>query len=243
MKHTDIKLIAFDLDGTLCNTIGDIAAALNRALCARGIPPYTVEQVQSMVGHGMANLCKSAMPKGREQEWQQVMEAYYADYSAHLCDSTRPYPGIVETLHALQNRGYLLSVVSNKPHQNTWDMLHGLFPDCDTLFSAIQGQDPRFAVKPNAASLLHVLSTLHITPEQTLYVGDSEVDFAFAQNAGTDFCGVSWGFRGRKLLESLHAPYIIDAPEELLGLCACGNDVCLRQSDVCLRTTMLPYGK
>lgn len=213
-----MKLIAFDLDGTLCNTIGDIAASLNRALARRGISPYTVAEVQSMVGNGMAKLCKSAMPEGREEEWQQVMADYFGDYSVHLCDSTRPYPGMVDTLHALKEQGYLLSVVSNKPHQNTWDMLHGLFPDCDTLFSAIQGQDPRFATKPAPATLLHVLDTLHITPEETLYVGDSEVDFAFARNTGTAFCGVSWGFRGRKLLESLHAPAIIDTPEELLRL-------------------------
>lgn len=213
-----MKLIAFDLDGTLCNTIGDIAAALNRTLCRHGIAPYTVEEVQAMVGHGMANLCKSAMPEGRKEEWRQVMEDYFADYSAHLCDSTRPYPGIPETLQALKKQGYTLAVVSNKPHKNTRDMLHGIFPQCDSLFSAIQGQDPRFATKPAPATLLYVLDTLHVTPKETLYVGDSEVDFAFAQNAGTAFCGVSWGFRGRALLESLGAPAIIDTPEELLKL-------------------------
>lgn len=218
-----LKLIAFDLDGTLCNTIADIAHALNRTLVRHGIAPYTLPQVQAMVGHGMANLCKSAMPQGREEEWRQVMEDYFADYSLHLCDSTRPYEGIPEALHALKKQGYLLAVVSNKPHRNTVDMIHGIFPDWERLFSAVQGQDPRFAVKPNPASLVYVLDSLGVTAEETLYVGDSEVDFAFANNTGTAFCGAAWGFRGRALLESLGCGQIIDTPIELLKLCNKGQ--------------------
>lgn len=218
-----LKLIAFDLDGTLCNTIADIAHALNRTLVRHGIAPYTLPQVQAMVGHGMANLCKSAMPQGREEEWRQVMEDYFADYSLHLCDSTRPYEGIPEALHALKKQGYLLAVVSNKPHRNTVDMIHGIFPDWERLFSAVQGQDPRFAVKPTPASLVYVLDSLGVTAEETLYVGDSEVDFAFANNTGTAFCGAAWGFRGRALLESLGCGQIIDTPIELLKLCNKGQ--------------------
>ena len=213
-----MQLIAFDLDGTLCNTIADIAASMNRALCAHNIPAYTQEEIQSMVGHGMKELCRSAMPRGREPDWEQVMKTYYADYSVHLCDSTQPYPGIRETLHSLRQRGLKLAVVSNKPHQNTEDMLHCLFQDWKELFDCIQGQDPRFPVKPDPASLLYVLDALKVSPEKSLYVGDSDVDFAFARNAGLHFCGAAWGFKGRQLLEDLGSEFVIDDPLELPGI-------------------------
>ena len=97
-------------------------------------------------------------------------------------------------------------------------MLHCLFQDWKELFDCIQGQDPRFPVKPDPASLLYVLDALKVSPEKSLYVGDSDVDFAFARNAGLHFCGAAWGFKGRQLLEDLGSEFVIDDPLELPGI-------------------------
>ena len=218
MRERKIKLIAFDLDGTLCNTIADIAASMNRALVKHNIVPYTEMQIQGMVGHSMVNLCRRAMPNGREDEWRAVMEDYFSDYSRHLTDTTCPYAGIPELLSALKAQGYTLACVSNKPHPNTVQMITELFSHRGEVFSRVQGQNEKFTLKPHPDSLLFVIRNLGFTPEETLYVGDSDVDYQFARNAMTHFCGVAWGFKGRALLEELNSEFIIDNPGELFGV-------------------------
>lgn len=210
-----IRLIAFDLDGTLCDTITDLASSLNRALVLHDITPYTREQVKGMVGRSMVYLCQRAMPRGRENDWKPVMEDYFKAYSRHLCDTTKPYPGIPEMLNALKKAGYAVACVTNKPHPNAVWMLTHLFEKNGEVFNQIQGQNSKFALKPAPDSLQFVISNLGFTPEETLYVGDMDVDLQFARNAGLPFCGVSWGFKGRKVLEEIGSEFVIDEPMQI----------------------------
>ena len=213
-----IKLVVFDLDGTLCDTITDIATSLNRVLVLHEIPPYTREQVRSMVGRSMVYMCQRAMPRGRENDWKPVMEDYFKVYSRHLCDTTAPYPGIPEMLETLRRAGLMVACVSNKPHANTVYMLSHLFEKNGAVFNQVQGQNSKFALKPHPDSLSFVIENLGCTPEETLYVGDMDVDMQFARNTGTHFCGVAWGFKGRKVLESLGSEFVIDTPDQLFDV-------------------------
>lgn len=210
-----IRLIAFDLDGTLCDTITDIASSLNRALILHDILPYTREQVKSMVGRSMVYMCQRAMPRGRENDWKPVMEDYFKAYSRHLCDTTVPYPGVADMLLALRRAGYAIACVSNKPHANAVWMLSHLFEKNGAVFNQIQGQNSKFALKPHPDSLQFVIENLGFTPEETLYVGDMDVDMQFARNVGIPFCGVSWGFLGREKLETIGSKFVIDEPMQI----------------------------
>lgn len=214
-----MKAIVFDLDGTLCNTLEDIAASLNKALIANGIDPYSWEEIKGMIGHSMVYMCKAAMPPGRESSWKSVMDSYSEIYFLHLADHARLYDGMAETLQQLKKEGYLLAVVTNKPHRQAVRML-SLLLDRQTqdAFSEVQGQNSKFILKPDPQSLLFVLHNLGVEPEDALYVGDSDVDYRFAMNTGTHFCGCSWGYKGREVMEKLGSEFVIDRPEELLGV-------------------------
>ena len=146
-----MQLIAFDLDGTLCNTIEDIALSLNRALEAHDIPPYPQQTVQGMVGRSVAYMCQRAMPHGRENDWKPVMDSFFEEYTLHSLDHTRPYPGVTEALQALKERGYKLAVVTNKPHAHAVHMISELFPPHGNLFCQVQGQNSKFTLKPHPA--------------------------------------------------------------------------------------------
>lgn len=212
-----IKLIAFDLDGTLCDTIADIASSLNMALVQNNIPPYSREEVKAMTGRSMVYMCQRAMPHGHENDWKAVMDKYFVYYSRHLCDTTQPYPGITETLNELARSGYALAVVSNKPHANTVDMISRLFADHGAVFSRVLGQNSKFSLKPHPEPLRFVIDSLGVTPEETLYVGDTDVDWQFARNTGTHFCGAAWGFKGRELLESLGSEFVASEPSGIIA--------------------------
>lgn len=211
-----IRLAVFDLDGTLCNTIGDIAASMNRALESLDLPTHSVQAIEGMVGNGMRRLCSRALPEDRQALLEALEERYYADYSEHLLDSTQPYEGIETLLSALQEKGLQLALISNKPEKNSQDMAAGLFPK--KPFIHVQGQRADVPKKPDPNALLSLMEALGIPSEETLYIGDSDVDYLFAANAGTRFCGVSWGFRGRAFLERTTKGYIIDRPMELVEL-------------------------
>ncbi len=209
-----IRLIAFDLDGTLCSTLKDIATALNLALAHYGYPTYSDDAVSALVGKSVVYMCRHAMPQGHEDEWQKVVDRFFVEYAEHLCDTTLPYAGMPETLHALKAQGCTLAVVTNKPDVNARAMLKTLFPP--GLFSRIQGQTPEYPTKPDPFMMDLVREELGFTREQTLYVGDMDVDVQFAKNSGLRFAGCGWGFRGEAFLRESGAETVLQKPQALL---------------------------
>jgi phosphoglycolate phosphatase len=219
------KCIIFDLDGTLADTLGDIAAAMNHALAARGFPTLSLERYAQLVGRGLRNLAREALPPSVRDE--ETVDAAHRDaldyYREHPADYTKLYPGIAELVAALQRREGRRSrirtaVLSNKPDPLTQTVIGKLFPPL--TFDLVLGEQQDFPRKPDPASTWDIITELDASPRETLFVGDSEIDLATAQAAECAFLGVAWGFRGRQALQAAGAGRIIDRPEELLELFA-----------------------
>ncbi|MBN1128324.1 MAG: HAD family hydrolase [Chitinispirillaceae bacterium] len=220
-----VRAIIFDLDGTLLNTLGDIAFSMNAALATFGAQPLQLEQYRRMVGQGLDMLARLALPAGRRDDATvtqcvAAMRAVYADRWAH---STRPYPGIIETLDALKKRGIVLAVNSNKLHDFTLKMATHFFGP--SLFHTIIGGG-KFPYKPDPAAALHIANAMGSNPGDLLYVGDSDIDLQTAKNARMCPVGVTWGFRTREELQKNGAMVLIDHPEELLHLIDRLNSTC-----------------
>ena len=216
------KVCAFDLDGTLVNTIADIAYAANHALEEMGYPSCEEDSYRYKVGNGMRMICKRALPeevRGNEEILQEMIRRYDAYYSAHCCDRSRAYPGIPELIRRLNDAGIRCAVISNKPHPQTQIVMHTLFPGCERDFFYIQGQSEQFARKPDPEALLDCIRQAGVKEKETVYVGDSDVDAVFARNAGVDCIGVSWGFRGREELEQAGVTCIAEAAEDIGTFC------------------------
>lgn len=202
------KLCVFDLDGTLVDSIADIAAALNHALGVMHREPHPVEAYYRMVGDGMELLCRRAMGAASQEETDRLIALYQKEYLANCCVRTRPYPGIPELLEALKAAGYLLAVLSNKPQEQTQEVVGTLFPGAP-FFMAL-GQSPRFPKKPEPDSMLYLLEQAGADREETWYIGDSDVDVQLGQRAGVETVGVSWGFRGNRELREAGASRIAE---------------------------------
>lgn len=212
------KLIIFDLDGTLLNTIADLAASTNYALGELGINAHPLESYPTFVGNGIRKLFERALPvtKRTPEMVEKVRELFMPYYDAHNADLTTIYPGIAELLNTLQDKGVQLAVASNKYQSATEKLMQHYFPDI--RFVSVLGQREGIPVKPDAGIVLDTLKAAGVTAEETLYVGDSGVDMQTARNGGVESVGVTWGFRPLLELESNGAQHIINTPEELLKL-------------------------
>ena len=211
------KLCAFDLDGTLVDTVADIAYAANWALEQMGFPPCETESYRRKVGNGMRKLCERALPEEVRQDERildELVERYDAYYRAHCCDRSRAYPGITELPGALRAAGVRCAVISNKPHPQSMIVLRTLFREDDFFY--IEGQSEKFARKPDPEALLDCIAAAGVTKEETVYVGDSDVDAVFARNAGVDCIGCAWGFRGREELEQAGVTCIAETADDIL---------------------------
>ena len=211
------KMVAFDLDGTICNTLPDIASSLNRALAALGFQTCSNDGVSALIGKSITYMCKNAVPQDRFETWIDVRNGFLEDYAEHLCDTTVPYPEMPELLHALKERGVTLAVVTNKPDPHAKKMIRTLFPE-DGLFACVQGQCEQYPVKPDPTMLDVVRGSLGFSREETLYLGDMDVDVQFAKNAGLACVGCDWGYRGEAFLREAGAEYVISHPLELLDI-------------------------
>ena len=211
------RFVAFDLDGTICNTLKDIASSLNRALAACGFPTYSDEGVSGLIGKSIVYMCKNAVPADRFDAWTDVRDGFLADYAEHLCDTTVPYPEMPALLHALRARGITLAVVTNKPDPHAKKMIRTLFPE-DGLFARVQGQCADYPVKPDPTMLDVVRESLGFTRGETLYLGDMDVDLQFAKNAGLRCVGCGWGYRGEAFLKAAGADHVVSHPLELLEI-------------------------
>lgn len=211
--------IIFDLDGTLLDTLEDLAGAANLVCKAHGWPTFPVDAYRHKVGNGMAKLAERFMPPACAENATlagQVLAELQSCYDRHKEDNTAPYPGVCEMLDALGGAGAVLAVLTNKDHAAARPLVERYFgPD---RFSLVQGHIDAFEPKPAAPITLHVLHQLKADPARTLYVGDSDVDVATGHNAGIAVAGATWGFRGRAELEAAGADYLIDNPAELLAL-------------------------
>ncbi|HIT02381.1 MAG TPA: threonylcarbamoyl-AMP synthase [Candidatus Enterenecus merdae] len=204
--------VIFDLDGTLLNTIEDLAAAGNHVCRANGWPTFPPAAYRRMVGGGIPNLISRMAPEGTGWEAvQAATEQFIAYYQDHLDERTVPYPGITRALAALKAAGVGLAVLSNKAHPLTVQLVESHFPG---VFSWVQGALPGLPVKPDPTLLRQVLDRLGASPEDAMMVGDSGADLRVAQAAGTASCGVLWGFRDREELEG--AELLLDHPLQLV---------------------------
>ena len=206
--------VIFDLDGTLLNTIDDLADAGNHVCAARGWPVHTVDAYKRMVGNGIPKLVERFAPAGTDGETLAgALAEFSAYYGEHKEDKTAPYPGIAELLAALKGQGVRLAVLSNKAHALAGPVVEHYFPG---VFDVVQGALPDAPVKTEPTLLRRLMEQMGAEPEHTLFVGDSNVDVLTGKNGGLTVVGVLWGFRDRQELEGAGADYVIARPEELL---------------------------
>lgn len=217
-KIMDIKLVIFDLDGTLLNTIEDLAISVNHVLEKYGYPKHNVEQYKYFVGNGITSLIERAVPKEvcTKELVAQLQADYVVHYAEHGKDNTAPYSGIVELIAELKDRGKILTVASNKHHMATEELVNHYFGS-DT-FSVVYGKRDGVAAKPDPRIVFDIIEQCGVSAHEVLYIGDSSTDMQTAQNASVRSVGVTWGFRSREELETNGANHIIDSPMELIGL-------------------------
>ena len=215
-----IKTILFDLDGTLLNTIDDLADAANWVCTQHGWPTFPVETYKHFVGNGIPKLVERFSPaEARTPErLAATLAEFSARYDAHKEDKTAPYPGIPELLEQLQEKGMILAVASNKYQSATVKLISHYFPNI--RFTAVFGQREGVNVKPDPTVVHDILDITRISREDVLYVGDSGVDMQTAANAGVTACGVTWGFRPRTELEEFHPAHIVDNATDIAVIAA-----------------------
>ena len=208
------KTYIFDLDGTLLNTLGDLAASTNYALRQYGMPEHTIDDVRRFVGNGVGKLIERAIPEGlANPQYEDVLATFRKHYMLHSLDTTAPYPGIESLLHSLRSHGCNVAVVSNKFYNATVELCRHFF--ADTVEVAI-GERENIRRKPATDTVFEAMRQLGVSAEDTVYVGDSDVDVATARNSGIPCISVLWGFRDRDFLIEHGATTFVNTPEDIL---------------------------
>jgi len=217
MDTSNYQGIIFDLDGTLLDTLTDLADATNRVLTCHGFATHPVGAYRYFVGDGMRMLVERALPPEQRvaEVVDQVFSELHADYGENWAVATRPYAGVVELLAGLQQRGIVMSVLSNKPDEFTGVMVRTYFPDIP--FKCIYGLSDRVAKKPDPSGALRIAAETGIKPAQTLYLGDTLVDMKTAVSAGMFPIGALWGFRDEPELRAGGAELVLQHPLQLLA--------------------------
>lgn len=211
------KAVIFDLDGTILNTLDDLADSGNHVLSAQGFPTHPTEQYKTFVGNGIPKLIRRILPPDASEEvFEYTLSEFQRYYGEHKNDKTAPYAEIPELLKELKDRGLKICVLSNKQHDLTVEIVKHYFGD--NTFNLVRGKMEQFPAKPDPTSCNDVISLINIPKSNILYVGDSNVDMQTAHNAGLTKCGVSWGFRTVEELKSAGADYIADVPKDILKI-------------------------
>jgi len=211
-----MKAVVFDLDGTLLDTLDDLAAATNWALRQNGRPERTREEVRRFVGNGVRRLIERALPEGEADPcFEQIFSDFKRYYVVHCQDSTHLYDGIAELLQSLKERGFKLAIVSNKLQAGVDELYEYYFRD--TVEVAV-GERPEVRRKPAPDMVLTALRELDVNPSEAVYVGDSDVDLQTAHNSGLVCISVLWGFRDRDFLVAHGAQTLVATPSEILQL-------------------------
>lgn len=209
------KLVIFDLDGTLLNTIVDLGKACNYALESMGFASHPIQAYAFMVGNGVRNLMAKAHPEADENTLDLLLAKFKEFYDEHCLDNTKPYPGIVDLLKNLKEKGVAVAVASNKYQEATSKLIAGCFPDIE--FAAVEGQQEGRHRKPDPSIVFAILEQFPVPKKDVLYVGDSSIDVETAKRACVESIGVSWGFRPATELRRANADFVIDAPSEILN--------------------------
>lgn len=209
-----MKAVIFDLDGTLLDTLADIGTGANFALCQFGYPVYPLEKYRQMVGHGVKNLFRTALPAGStEEDVDRVNSVYQQYYPANCTVHTSYYPGVKEFLRKLTDRGLQLAVISNKTETTSIKVINHYFPDVPWAF--VWGNNGVRPLKPSCDAGELACDTLGLAPEEIMYVGDGDTDMAFASAMGFIAAGVTWGNRDAEQLKAAGADFLVDSFEEL----------------------------
>jgi HAD hydrolase, family IA, variant 1 len=210
----DFNTYIFDLDGTLLNTLNDLAASTNHALRMSGMPERTVEQVRMFVGNGVHKLIERAVPEGTNREQiEAVYDEFRKYYMLHGLDSTNPYNGVPEMLAELKQRGKKMAIVSNKFYAATQELAHHFFGG---IIDVAIGERDTIRKKPAPDTVFEALRMLEVEREGAVYVGDSDVDILTARNAGLPCISVLWGFRDRDFLLANGATTLVETPLDII---------------------------
>lgn len=214
-RNIKYELAIFDLDGTLLNTLEDLADSMNAVLKQFGYQERSLAEVRNFVGNGIRKLVERSAPSGTaSEEIDRMFAAFLPYYKEHCADKTKPYEGIRELLTSLRERGVKIAVVSNKADTAVKTLCEQYFPG---FFHEAVGERAGIARKPAPDTVNEVLKNLQTKKAKAVYIGDSEVDVQTAQNAGLDCIAVSWGFRDVTVLKAAGAQNIVAAPEDLLA--------------------------
>ncbi len=213
------NIFIFDLDGTLLNTLDDLASSTNYALRTHGMPEHSIDEIRRFVGNGVRLLMERAVPQGAANpEFEAAFATFRQHYMLHSTDNTRPYDGIPEMLRSLKKRGCRLAVVSNKMMAATQALVAHYLPEIDVAIGEHEAEGIR--KKPAPDTVAEALRQLGLPPHPAgaVYVGDSDVDLQTARNSGLPCISVLWGFRDRDFLSSHGATTFVHSPQELLEL-------------------------
>lgn len=210
------KIIIFDLDGTLLDTLYDMCDSINAMLTEFSYTLRTAEEIKTFVGNGARNLVRLSLPDNSPDfEIDKCLAIYKKKYSANLNVKTRPFKGIEDAIKTLHEKGFLMGVVSNKPDNDTKTLVKAHF---GSYINIAVGDNNTRSKKPSPENVFYAIKLLHGVPEESVMIGDSEPDIRTAKNAGIISVGVCWGFRSRSVLLDEKADYIIDSPHELIQL-------------------------
>jgi len=212
------SLLIFDLDGTLLDTVADLAASTNYALKQCGFPVHKASDYKFFIGNGINKLFERVLPEGEKtQDNILLIRRHFLEYyGVHNADLTTPYPLINDMLLRLQEAGIKLAVASNKYQKGTEKLIHHFFPEIN--FVAVFGQRENIPTKPDPTIVYDILSITKVEKKMVLYIGDSGVDMHTAQNSGIEAVGVTWGFRPRAEMEEFSPAYIVDSPAEIIQI-------------------------
>ena len=211
-----IKAVLFDLDGTLVDSLKDLADSVNFALEKNGFPTHSLDKFNYFVGDGMVKLIERALPQNTDNKtFQKVFNRYINHYKEHFTDSTLPYEGIIDLLNDLKNADIKLAVVSNKSHEMTLKVIDKYFSD---TFDYVTGKKDGYPTKPDPKLTNMVMDSLGVRNSECVFIGDSGMDMAVAKNADCLGIGVSWGFRPTEELIENGADYIVNSPSQILDI-------------------------
>jgi len=211
------KVVIFDLDGTLLDSLDDIAISANAVLKKLGLPSHKDEAFKKFIGDGARMLMKRALPKNSDENTiKKALELFTEIYSQTIHENTKPYDGIYEMLESLKQKGYILNLLSNKPQQFTLKYYDKFFSQFD--FAYVYGQSDEHPKKPDPTTALKIAKNLDVNPSEIYFIGDTSTDMQTAKNAGMKSIGVLWGIRDENELITNGATHIINEPKEIIDI-------------------------